>query len=45
MAAVPPFLHGPGMTPEVFKCLEVWWASKYKDGYNSSFSDLEQLKV
>ncbi|KAK0225034.1 hypothetical protein EDD85DRAFT_958757 [Armillaria nabsnona] len=45
MAAVPPFLQGPGMTPEVFKCLEVWWASKYKDGYNSSFNDLEQLKV
>ncbi|KAK0225078.1 hypothetical protein EDD85DRAFT_958812 [Armillaria nabsnona] len=22
MAAVPPFLQGPGMTPEVFKCLE-----------------------
>ncbi|KAK0225052.1 hypothetical protein EDD85DRAFT_980241 [Armillaria nabsnona] len=45
MAAVPPFLQGPGMTPEVFKCLEVWWASKYKDGYNSSFNDLEQLKI
>ncbi|KAK0474832.1 hypothetical protein IW261DRAFT_1497251 [Armillaria novae-zelandiae] len=45
MAAVPPFLHGPGMTPEVFKCLEVWWASKYKDGYNSSFNDFEQLKI
>ncbi|KAK0227906.1 hypothetical protein IW262DRAFT_1347757 [Armillaria fumosa] len=45
MAAVPPFLHGPGMTPEVSKCLEVWWASKYKDGYNSSFNDLEQLRI
>ncbi|KAK0225067.1 hypothetical protein EDD85DRAFT_856261, partial [Armillaria nabsnona] len=45
MAAMPPFLQGPSMTPEVFKCLEVWWASKYKDGYNLSFNDLEQLKV
>ncbi|KAK0458608.1 uncharacterized protein EV420DRAFT_367509 [Desarmillaria tabescens] len=45
MAAVPPFLHGPGMTPEVFKCLEVWWASKYKDGHDASIKDFEQLKV
>ncbi|PBK87580.1 hypothetical protein ARMGADRAFT_460603 [Armillaria gallica] len=45
LTAVPPFLQGPHMTPEVFKCLEVWWASKYKDRYNSSFNDLKQLKV
>ncbi|KAK0210188.1 hypothetical protein DFS33DRAFT_266009 [Desarmillaria ectypa] len=42
MAAVPPFLHGLGMTHDVFKCLEVWWASKCKD---TSINDLEQLKA